>query len=92
MGQSAAFDSSVRNTQQGIETVRRDGCPAVSKLLEASLRLLFATRDLSQVRLCGGLATDLLCAACQHQRELFASELGLSFLPCAGISLSMRDV
>ncbi|GFH16260.1 DNA polymerase, partial [Haematococcus lacustris] len=32
---------------KGIETVRRDGCPAVAKLLEASLRLLFSTKDLS---------------------------------------------
>ena len=35
---------------QGIETVRRDSCPAVSKMLEASLRLLFATRDVSRVK------------------------------------------
>lgn len=34
---------------KGIETVRRDTCPAVAKTMERSLRLLFATRDLSQV-------------------------------------------
>ena len=35
---------------KGIETVRRDSCPAVAKMLERSLRLLFATRDVSEVR------------------------------------------
>jgi len=30
--------------------VRRDTCPAVAKTMERSLRLLFATRDLSEVR------------------------------------------
>ena len=34
---------------KGIETVRRDTCPAVAKTMERSLRLLFATRDLSEV-------------------------------------------
>lgn len=35
---------------KGIETVRRDGCPAVSKLLEHSLRILFESKDLSNVK------------------------------------------
>nr|CAB3265529.1 DNA polymerase zeta catalytic subunit-like [Phallusia mammillata] len=35
---------------KGIETVRRDGCPAVAKILEKSLRLLFESRDVSQVK------------------------------------------
>lgn len=35
---------------QGIETVRRDGCPAVVKIMERMLRTLFETRDLSVVR------------------------------------------
>ncbi|DBA81937.1 hypothetical protein WJX77_000726 [Trebouxia sp. C0004] len=35
---------------KGIETVRRDTCPAVAKTMERSLRLLFATRDLSEVK------------------------------------------
>ncbi|EFX04849.1 DNA polymerase zeta catalytic [Grosmannia clavigera kw1407] len=35
---------------KGIETVRRDGTPAASALMEASLRLLFDTADLSLVR------------------------------------------
>ncbi|KAK0164996.1 hypothetical protein PV328_003555 [Microctonus aethiopoides] len=35
---------------KGIETVRRDGCPAVSKILEKSLRILFNTKDVSLVK------------------------------------------
>ncbi|XP_018599271.1 DNA polymerase zeta catalytic subunit isoform X1 [Scleropages formosus] len=35
---------------KGIETVRRDNCPAVSKILERSIKLLFDTRDISQVK------------------------------------------
>ncbi|XP_059350922.1 DNA polymerase zeta catalytic subunit-like isoform X2 [Daphnia carinata] len=35
---------------KGIETVRRDGCPAVVKLLERSLRLLFESCDVSKVK------------------------------------------
>lgn len=35
---------------KGIETVRRDACPAVSKVLEKTIRILFATKDLSAVR------------------------------------------
>ncbi|CAB4055013.1 REV3L [Lepeophtheirus salmonis] len=35
---------------KGIETVRRDGCPAVAKILEKSLRILFETKDVTKVR------------------------------------------
>jgi DNA polymerase zeta len=35
---------------KGIETVRRDFCPAVGKTLEKALRLLFETRNLSQIK------------------------------------------
>lgn len=35
---------------KGIETVRRDGCPAVAKILEKSLRILFQSRDVSAVK------------------------------------------
>ncbi len=34
---------------KGIETIRRDQCPAVAKMEERALRLLFTTRDLSEV-------------------------------------------
>ncbi|XP_034191284.2 DNA polymerase zeta catalytic subunit [Osmia lignaria lignaria] len=36
---------------KGIETVRRDGCPAVAKILEKSLKILFDTKDISLVKL-----------------------------------------
>ncbi|XP_022788883.1 DNA polymerase zeta catalytic subunit-like isoform X1 [Stylophora pistillata] len=39
-----AFDA------KGIETVRRDSIPAVAKILEKSLRILFETRDLSLIK------------------------------------------
>lgn len=39
-----AFDA------KGIETVRRDGCPAVSKILEASLKILFRSQDMSKLK------------------------------------------
>ena len=35
---------------KGIETIRRDSCPAVSKLLERSLRTVFESKDLSLVK------------------------------------------
>jgi DNA polymerase zeta len=35
---------------KGIETVRRDGVPAVCKILEKSLRLVFETKDLSVLK------------------------------------------
>ncbi|XP_012939593.1 uncharacterized protein LOC101853172 isoform X2 [Aplysia californica] len=35
---------------KGIETVRRDACSAVSKILERSIKVLFTTHDLSRVR------------------------------------------
>lgn len=35
---------------KGIETVRRDGCPAVKKILQKALQILFDTKDLSLVK------------------------------------------
>ncbi|KAJ8314548.1 hypothetical protein KUTeg_006698 [Tegillarca granosa] len=35
---------------KGIETVRRDSCSAVSKILEKSIKILFTSRDVSQVK------------------------------------------
>lgn len=35
---------------KGIETVRRDSCPAVAKMLESCLRILFSSKDLSAVK------------------------------------------
>jgi len=38
---------------KGIETVRRDSCPVVAKMLERTIRMLFSTHDLSQVATMG---------------------------------------
>ena len=35
---------------KGIETVRRDGCAVVSKVLETALKILFRTKDVSLVK------------------------------------------
>eukprot|EP00160_Parvularia_atlantis_P000588 Unigene10475_Nuclearia_a/m.32015 Unigene10475_Nuclearia_a/g.32015 ORF Unigene10475_Nuclearia_a/g.32015 Unigene10475_Nuclearia_a/m.32015 type:complete len:326 (+) Unigene10475_Nuclearia_a:4247-5224(+) len=35
---------------KGIETVRRDTCPAVSKTLERTIKMLFRTQDLSEIK------------------------------------------
>ncbi|KAM3581203.1 DNA polymerase zeta [Umbelopsis sp. WA50703] len=35
---------------KGIETVRRDGIPATQKMMEKSLRILFETKDVTQVK------------------------------------------
>ncbi|KAH3835832.1 hypothetical protein DPMN_109198 [Dreissena polymorpha] len=35
---------------KGIETVRRDTCSAVSKMLERAIKILFTTKDVSQVK------------------------------------------
>lgn len=35
---------------KGIETVRRDTCPAVAKILERSIRTMFEEQDLTKVR------------------------------------------
>ena len=62
-GQAApAFDA------KGIETVRRDTCGAVAKMMERSIRILFATKDLSQARnavcLLSLITGTQICAAC----------------------------
>ncbi|KAJ8027419.1 DNA polymerase zeta catalytic subunit [Holothuria leucospilota] len=35
---------------KGIETIRRDTCPAVAKILEKSLKIIFTTQNVSQVK------------------------------------------
>lgn len=60
---------------KGIETVRRDGCPAASKMLEKSLRILFETYDVSKVKeyVCRQF-TKILAGQCSIQDLLFAKE------------------
>ncbi|PNF33687.1 hypothetical protein B7P43_G12050 [Cryptotermes secundus] len=60
---------------KGIETVRRDGCPAVAKILEKSLRLVFETKDVSLVKsyVCQQF-TKLLQGRINMQDLIFARE------------------
>lgn len=60
---------------KGIETVRRDGCPAVAKMLEKVLRLLFETQDVSQIKqyVCRQF-TKLLSGRANLQDLIFAKE------------------
>ncbi|KAJ3371311.1 DNA polymerase zeta, partial [Kappamyces sp. JEL0680] len=47
---AASTDTEPVFDAKGIETVRRDGCPAVAKCMETSLKILFRTKDLSLVK------------------------------------------
>ncbi|XP_037953294.1 DNA polymerase zeta catalytic subunit [Teleopsis dalmanni] len=60
---------------KGIETVRRDGCPAVAKMLEKVLRILFETKDVSKVKqyVCRQF-TKLLSGKANLQDLIFAKE------------------
>lgn len=60
---------------KGIETVRRDGCPAVAKILEKSLRILFETCDVSAVKqyVCRQF-TKILSGHANVQDLIFAKE------------------
>ncbi|XP_023293724.2 DNA polymerase zeta catalytic subunit isoform X1 [Lucilia cuprina] len=60
---------------KGIETVRRDGCPMVAKMLEKVLRILFETTDVSQVKhyVCRQF-TKLLSGRANLQDLIFAKE------------------
>jgi DNA polymerase zeta len=73
---------------KGIETVRRDTCPAVAKCLERSLRALFASRDLSQVK--GYLTRQfhkILSQRINIQDFVFAKEVRLgTYSPRAAVA------
>ncbi|CRK90677.1 CLUMA_CG004378, isoform A [Clunio marinus] len=60
---------------KGIETVRRDGCPAAVKMLEKTLRILFETYDVSKVKeyVCRQFR-KILAGRCSIQDLLFAKE------------------
>ncbi|KIY93231.1 DNA polymerase zeta subunit, partial [Monoraphidium neglectum] len=63
---------------KGIETVRRDGCPAVSKMLESVLRVLFSTADLSLVRsYCARQWAKILANRVSLQDFVFCKEVRL---------------
>ncbi|XP_039749695.1 DNA polymerase zeta catalytic subunit isoform X1 [Pararge aegeria] len=60
---------------KGIETVRRDGCPAGVKLLQRSLCALFETGDMSLVkRLVCGTLTKLAAGSLSPQELFFTRE------------------
>lgn len=60
---------------KGIETVRRDGCPIVVKMLEKTLRILFETCDVSAVkRYVNRKFTKLLKDEISLQDLIFAKE------------------
>lgn len=60
---------------KGIETVRRDGCPAVAKMLEKSIKILFETKDVSKVKsyVCRQF-TKILSGKANVQDFIFAKE------------------
>lgn len=60
---------------KGIETVRRDGCPAVTKILEKIIRILFETRDVSIVKtFLNRQFTKILTGRINIQDLIFAKE------------------
>lgn len=69
---------------QGIETVRRDGCPAVVKIQERAMRTLFETRDLSAVRsYLQRQWAKILAGSVSLQDFVFAKEVSSPPLPAA---------
>ncbi|XP_068662058.1 DNA polymerase zeta catalytic subunit isoform X2 [Aristolochia californica] len=84
---------------KGIETVRRDTCPAVAKLLEKSLKILFETRNIAQVKeYLQNQWTHILCGKVSLQDFVFLKEVRLgtyraSLLPPAALvaTKAMRE-
>ncbi|KAL7267714.1 DNA polymerase zeta [Rhizina undulata] len=63
---------------KGIETVRRDGTPAEQKIEEVALKILFRTKDLSQVKAyCEEQWTKILQGKVSIQDFCFAKEVKL---------------
>uniref|UniRef100_UPI00358FBFE1 DNA polymerase zeta catalytic subunit isoform X3 n=1 Tax=Myxine glutinosa TaxID=7769 RepID=UPI00358FBFE1 len=74
MYESAQQDQPVFDAK-GIETVRRDGCPAVSKVLERTIQILFDTKDVSTVRMyVQRQCSKLLSGKSSLQDLIFAKE------------------
>lgn len=73
---------------KGIETVRRDTCPAVAKMMEAVLRLLFTTKDLSQVKAyCQRQWGKIMAGRVSVADFVFAKEVSRHSMGAAGLSL-----
>ncbi|CAG8658610.1 12557_t:CDS:2, partial [Acaulospora colombiana] len=63
---------------KGIETVRRDGIPAAQKMLENTLKILFRSQDLSEVKeYCWRTWTKILEGRVSIQDFIFAKEVRL---------------
>ncbi|KAG1749999.1 uncharacterized protein EDB91DRAFT_1309620 [Suillus paluster] len=85
-----AFDA------KGIETVRRDGVPAQSKMTETCLKILFRTQDLSQVKdYCYRSWTKILQNKVSIQDFVFAKEVKMGTYsekapPPPGVAVAAR--
>ncbi|KAG2154856.1 hypothetical protein DEU56DRAFT_770809 [Suillus clintonianus] len=85
-----AFDA------KGIETVRRDGVPAQSKMTETCLKILFRTQDLSQVKdYCYESWTKILQNQASIQDFVFAKEVKMGTYsekapPPPGVAVAAR--
>ncbi|KAG2366540.1 hypothetical protein BDR07DRAFT_1395782 [Suillus spraguei] len=81
---------------KGIETVRRDGVPAQSKMTETCLKILFRTQDLSQVKdYCYQSWTKILQNQASIQDFVFAKEVKMGTYsekapPPPGVAVAAR--
>uniref|UniRef100_A0ACD5WNY5 Uncharacterized protein n=1 Tax=Avena sativa TaxID=4498 RepID=A0ACD5WNY5_AVESA len=73
---------------KGIETVRRDTCPAVAKMLERSLRIMFEEQDLAKVKsYLERQWTRILSGKVSIQDFIFAKEVRLGTYSARASSL-----
>uniref|UniRef100_A0A0D9X2Q2 DNA polymerase n=1 Tax=Leersia perrieri TaxID=77586 RepID=A0A0D9X2Q2_9ORYZ len=73
---------------KGIETVRRDTCPAVAKILEQSIRVMFEEQDLAKVRsYLERQWTRILLGKVSIQDFIFAKEVRLGTYSARSSSL-----
>lgn len=94
------YESSEETTPEfnakGIETVRRDGFPALQKMLEACIRVLFTTQDLSLVKsYCQQQWRAILAGNIAVQHFIIAKEVRLggyseNGVPPPGAAVSTR--
>jgi DNA polymerase zeta len=85
MFEEAGQQAAVLDTK-GIESVRRDSCPAVAKVLSRSLVTLFETRNLSAVReFCQRQLTRILANRISVQDFMFAREVRLGSYTAATV-------
>ncbi|KAJ3218788.1 DNA polymerase zeta [Dinochytrium kinnereticum] len=79
-------DSKPTFDAKGIETVRRDGCPAVAKIVEASLKILFRSKDLSELKsYLLGQWTKILEDKVSYRDFIIATEVRMGHYKCVMI-------